>query len=188
MRVEGQGAVFLDRDGVINEDRDDYVKHLGELKIHQYAPHSIRRLNEAGLRVFVISNQQGIAKGVISEQDLREIQDEIVRRVEAAGGKISAFYYCKHLASEGCSCRKPKPGLLLKAAEEHGIDLNDSVMIGDSERDVMAGRAAGCRTVVVLSGALTNRGADACRPDFVAGDLSEAAQYIVDLQETTEKH
>lgn len=176
-------AVFLDRDGVINEDRDDYVKNVGELKIYSFAPESIRRLNDADLPVFVVSNQQGVAKGLIAERDLQAIEGEITRQVEASGGRISAFYYCRHFASDDCPCRKPRPGLLLEAAKEHGIDLTGSIMVGDSERDVMAGKAAGCGTVLLLSGHASGRDVDdlAPKPDHVASDLSEATEYIVNL-------
>ena len=176
-------AVFLDRDGVINEDRDDYVKNLAELRVFENAPEAIRRLNDAEFEVFVVSNQQGVAKGDVSREDLLAIQDEIVRRVSSAGGRIAGFYYCTHLAQEGCSCRKPQPGLILRAAREHKIDLAQSVMIGDSEKDVLAGKSAGCGTVLVLSGFLTRDDAAniACRPDFAARDLSEAADYVVNL-------
>jgi D-glycero-D-manno-heptose 1,7-bisphosphate phosphatase len=130
--------------------------------------------------VFVVSNQQGTAKGIISENDLCEMENEIRRRVEEIGGRISAFYYCKHLASEGCGCRKPQPGLILRAAKEHGIDLADSVMVGDTERDIAAGKAAGCKTVLVLTGKLTRQSAEqlAARPDFVADTLADAAALI----------
>ena len=183
-------AVFLDRDGVINEDRDDYVKNLGQLEIFPYAPESIRRLNEAGWPVFVVSNQQGVAKGVIAEEDLRAIQGEITQRVEAAGGKITAFYHCKHLASENCPCRKPRPGMRLQAAKEHGSDLTGSVMVGDSKRDVIAGNAAGCATVLLLTGHVAPDDPNdlASRPDFVAEDLSEAVEYIVALRKDTKEH
>lgn len=176
-------AVFLDRDGVINSDRDDYVKNVDELRIYPFAPEAVRRLTEAGWPVFVVSNQQGIAKGIISEDDLMAVEREIVRRVEEAGGKIAAFYYCRHLATAGCSCRKPQPGLILKAAEEHGIDLDASVMVGDTERDVIAGSSAGCKIVLVLTGKLTRKDAErfSRRPDFVADTLAEAAEFIVGL-------
>jgi D-glycero-D-manno-heptose 1,7-bisphosphate phosphatase len=175
-------AVFLDRDGVINEDRDDYVKNIHELKIFPQVPETIRRFNDAGYAVFVISNQQGVPKGVIAEMDLYAIQNEIARRVESAGGKIAGFYYCTHLASENCSCRKPQPGMLLTAAREHDIDLGKSFMIGDSEKDVIAGKAAGCRTVIVLTGHVGSKGSmdDGCEPDHVAGDLAEAARWVLE--------
>lgn len=173
-------AAFLDRDGVINEDRDDYVKNIRELKIYPHAPEAIKCLNEAGYVVVVVSNQQGVAKGVLSEDDLRMIEKEITRRVEAAGGCIAAFYYCKHLASENCACRKPKPGMLFQAADDLGIDLTQSVMIGDTERDVQAGKSAGCRTVLLLTGKLTKEDVKtfACKPDDVASDLREAAERL----------
>ncbi len=173
-------AVFLDRDGVINADRDDYVKNTRELVIYPFAPAAIRALNEAGWPVFVISNQQGVAKGIIRDEDLLAIQSEITRQVRDGGGTISAFYYCKHLATDNCDCRKPRAGLLLQAAEEHHIDLESSVMVGDTDRDIAAGKAAGCRTILVLTGKL--RREDAAhfnsRPDMIAQDLAEAAELI----------
>lgn len=174
-------AVFLDRDGVINADRDDYVKNVDELRIYEFAPTAIRKLNDAGRSVFIISNQQGVAKGIIAEDDLLAIQREISRRVEDAGGRIAGFYYCKHLASDGCACRKPQPGLILAAAKEHGIELSESVMVGDSERDIAAGRAAGCKTILVLTGKLTRADAEhiSCKPDMVADTLAEAVESIV---------
>ncbi len=173
-------AVFLDRDGVINADRDDYVKNTDELSIYPFVPGAIRQINDSGLQVFVISNQQGVAKGIIAESDLISIQSEIVRSVEKVGGKISGFYYCRHLASEKCACRKPEPGLILQAANEHGIDLGESVMVGDSERDIVAGNAAGCRTVLVLTGKINRDDVEnlACSPDFVADTLAEASEWI----------
>lgn len=174
-------AVFLDRDGVINEDRDDYVKNVGELNVYPYTPEAIKRLNEAGYMVVVVSNQQGVAKGLISEADLRGMEDEITRQVEAAGGRIARFYYCKHMASEGCNCRKPQPGMLLRAAKDFGIDLNRSVIVGDTVKDVLAGKSAGCKTVLVLTGGVPRDEVAnlPCAPDFVADSLAAAAEYLI---------
>ncbi|MCE5313506.1 MAG: HAD family hydrolase [Armatimonadota bacterium] len=174
-------AVFLDRDGVINEDRADYVKNVAELKIFSYVPDAVRRLNDAGFKVYVVSNQQGVAKGLIREENLMDIQAEIAGQVEAAGGNISKFYYCRHMASEKCSCRKPEPGLLLSAACEHGIGLDESYMIGDTQRDIIAGKTAGCKTILVLSGLLTPQEIERfeCKPDFTATNLSKAVDYII---------
>ena len=174
-------AVFLDRDGVINEDRDDYVKSVAELQVFPYVPQAIRRLNEAGFEVMVISNQQGVAKGLISESDLRAIQNEITRQVSEGGGRIAAFYYCKHLAADDCACRKPKPGLLQLAARENGIDLGQTFMIGDSARDVLAGQCAGCRTVLVLSGMFKREDAERLpyQPEHIADDLASAVEYVI---------
>ena len=174
-------AIFLDRDGVLNEDRDDYVKNVSELKVLPCVPDAIRRLNDAGFEVFVVSNQQGVPKGLISESDLQAIQAEITRRVTEGGGRISAFYYCKHLAADDCPCRKPKPGLLLRAAEENAIDLSESFMIGDAERDVLAAQRAGCRAVLVLSGNITREEAERLphAPEHIADDLASAVDYIL---------
>jgi D-glycero-D-manno-heptose 1,7-bisphosphate phosphatase len=174
-------VVFLDRDGVINEDRDDYVKNLDELKIFSYTPDAIKKLNDAGFEVHVISNQQGIAKKLISEDDLMAMEREIKRRVEAVGGKISSFSYCRHFAADKCSCRKPNPGMILTKAGERGIDLNESYMIGDSEKDVIAGKRAGCKTILVTSGLFTRD--DIARfenqPDYIADNLAQAVDHIV---------
>jgi len=174
-------AVFLDRDGVLNEDRDDYVKNVAELEVFPYVPQAIRRLNEAGFEVIVISNQQGVAKGLISESDLQAIQSEITRQVCEGGGRIAAFYYCRHLATDGCACRKPKPGLLQLAAKENDIDLGKTFMIGDSERDVLAGQCAGCRTVLVLSGMFTREDAERLprQPEHIADNLAAAVDYVI---------
>ncbi len=173
-------AVFLDRDGVINRDRDDYVRDLADLEVFPYAADAIRRLNEAGFEVIVVSNQQGVAKGMVSQEDLLAIQDEIARQVTSAGGRTAGFHYCTHLAQAACSCRKPEPGLILRAAREHDIDLAASFMIGDAEKDVLAGKRAGCGTVLVLTGSLTREQAPnlPCKPDFIARDLSEAADCL----------
>lgn len=181
-------AVFLDRDGVINEDRDDYVRSASQLKVFPDAPAAIRRLNEAGLRVFVVSNQQGVAKGLFTEQNLLDMRREIDRQVSAAGGEISDYYYCTHLDGTGCGCRKPDPGMLRLAADEHEIALDGSFMVGDSARDIAAGHAVGCRTILVLTGRLTRADADVMMPgpEFVAEGIGQAADYII--RAVTEVH
>lgn len=181
MRSPELSAVFLDRDGVINEDRDDYVKSIRELKVFEFAPRAIRMLNDAGWPVFVVSNQQAVAKGLMTTSELAAIDAEIAARIEAEGGRINGFYYCPHHASERCDCRKPRPGLLLRAAREHNIDLGSSVMVGDSERDIQAGREVGCTTILVLTGAITEVLADnlSCKPDAVTSNLLTASELIV---------
>jgi len=163
-------AVFLDRDGVINIDRPDYVKNLHELMVYPCVVEAIHRLRAAGFIIVVVSNQQGIAKGLIAETDLCRMQDAISATVN---GEIEAFYYCKHLASEGCSCRKPEPGMLLQAAIDLDIDLAESFMIGDSETDILAGKAAGCRTLLIEGKRCE------CEPDHVVDDLLEAAWTVL---------
>ncbi|MCE5322982.1 D-glycero-beta-D-manno-heptose 1,7-bisphosphate 7-phosphatase [bacterium] len=175
-------VVFLDRDGVINEDRDDYVKNLNELKVFPFTPNAVKKLNDAGFKVHVVSNQQGVAKGLIREEDLKAMQAEITRQVEAVGGKIASFSYCKHLASEKCNCRKPKIGMLLAAASNYNIDLKSSYIIGDSEKDIQAGKAAGCRTILVMSGASDAQSVKelSCSPDYIADNLAKAVDYVIE--------
>jgi len=187
---EKRPAVFLDRDGVLNVYLPgDYVKSPGELRLLPGAAQAVRALNEAGLPVFVISNQQGVAKGVMSEADLEAV-DAALRealRTERAGARIERSYYCPHAASAGCDCRKPQAGLLLRAAAEYGLDLAESCFIGDTETDAQASQASGVgRFVLVLSGKYADPAvADDARrfprrPVHVAADLAAATRWLLD--------
>ena len=180
-------VVFLDRDGVINEDRDDYVKSVDELTVFSYAPEAIARLNDAGYIVAVVSNQQCIAKGLMKYEQLIDIQNEISKTVETAGGKITSFYYCTHLESANCSCRKPKTGMLEQACKEHHLEPNRGFIVGDNEKDIIAGRTMGCRTVLVLSGMAILETADAMTdpPDFVADNLESAVDWILSVNRSS---
>ena len=176
-------VVFADRDGVINRDRDDYVKSVEEFEFLPGALEALRRLREAGWRVVIISNQAGVGKGLIRHEALAEIDRLMRSQVSAAGGKIEATYYCPHRQEDGCDCRKPAPGLIRRASRDLGIDPKDAVFVGDSARDVVAGQATLCRTVAVLSGSLTAAEALALDPppDFVAEGLAEAADWIIQV-------
>ncbi|MGC8667491.1 MAG: D-glycero-beta-D-manno-heptose 1,7-bisphosphate 7-phosphatase [Chthonomonadales bacterium] len=145
-------AVFLDRDGVLNAERSDFIKCPAELKIFPFVGRSIARLNQAGYAVVVVSNQSGLARGLFSTEDLAAMERKLRRNVDRAGGHIEGFYYCPHLPQAGCQCRKPAPGMLLQAARELRLDLARSFMIGDRPHDIQAGAEAGCRTVLVLTG------------------------------------
>lgn len=182
-----RAAVFLDRDGVLNVYLPgDYVKRPDELRLLPGAAAAVRALNEAGLPVFVISNQQGVAKGLMSPDDLDRVDAALHARLAAEGGQIEKSYYCPHGVAEACSCRKPQAGLILQAAEEHRIDIARSFFVGDTETDAQAARAAGVgRFVLALSGkhrdeAVTHdRARFPTPPDFVAPDLAAAARWIV---------
>jgi D-glycero-D-manno-heptose 1,7-bisphosphate phosphatase len=138
-------GAFLDRDGVINRraPEHDYVRTPADLELLPRAVDAIRLLHDGGFVCVVVSNQRGVARGLVSTATLTEIE----RRICAAGAPIERFYYCPHDLDDRCSCRKPQPGLLLRAADELGLSLVDSVMIGDSESDVAAGAAVGCKTI-----------------------------------------
>jgi D-glycero-D-manno-heptose 1,7-bisphosphate phosphatase len=144
------GAAFLDRDGTINRKapEGDYVKRPEEVSLLPSAAEAIRRLNDAGIAVIVVTNQRGIALGKMTEQDLEDVHAELAAQLEAtAGARIDAFFHCPHDVGE-CDCRKPATGMFRQAlARFPSIDVAQSVMIGDSESDVEAGRAMGVRTV-----------------------------------------
>jgi D-glycero-D-manno-heptose 1,7-bisphosphate phosphatase len=151
-------AVFLDRDGVITRDVD-HLRSKSQLRLLPGAARAIRRLNDAGLRVIVVTNQSAIARGWLSPEKLDEIHAELRRRLAKAGAHLDAVYVCPHHPTEGsgalrraCRCRKPNPGMLLRAARELGLSLPESAMIGDKLSDLEAGRRAGCATALVLSG------------------------------------
>jgi histidinol-phosphate phosphatase family protein len=147
-------AIILDRDGVLNEKapRANYVRNWGEFKWLPGAKESLRLLAEAGYRVIVVSNQAGIHRGAMSEDDLFDIHRRMVKEVEQAGGRIDAIYYCPHDWDEGCECRKPKPGMLFQAQHDFNLDLSRTLFIGDDERDGQAAEAADCLSALVSNG------------------------------------
>lgn len=174
-------VVFVDRDGVINKDRDDYVKSVDEFEFLPGSCEALARLHSSGWTVMVVSNQASIAKGLMAREELDRINEVLSRGVEAAGGKIQDMYYCPHHPNDNCNCRKPLPGLLFRAGKDYRIDLSRAVFVGDAERDIKAGKAAGCKTVLVLTGKLTADEAAEISPppDHIAADLHEAADWIL---------
>ena len=149
-------AIFLDRDGVIVKD-NGYVHKIEDLYIIDGAVEAIKNLNSAGFLVIVISNQAGIARGYFREEDAEKFNNEIIKRLKQLGAYINAVYFCPHHPTEGkikkysivCDCRKPAPGMILKAAKDHKIDLRYSWMIGDRNSDIEAGKNAGCNTLMI---------------------------------------
>ena len=141
--------VFLDRDGVIIRNRSDYVKSWAEVEILPGAPEAIAALTRNGSRVIVITNQSAVARGLVSLDTVEEMHRRLQRVIEDAGGHVTAFYVCPHHPDDGCDCRKPRPGLLLRAAREHGIDLPRAYFVGDQAGDMEAAAAAGCTGVLV---------------------------------------
>ena len=178
-----KGVVFLDRDGVINQDSPDYIKTPDEFHFIPGSPEAIARLTRAGLAVMVITNQSLIGRKMADTETLAAIFDKMKKGVNAAGGKIRDIFYCPHLPSAGCECRKPEPGLIFQARDRYAIDLQRSVMVGDSAKDIEAGLNAGCgHTVLVRTGngalALEILAGKQIQPDHVATDLSAAANWI----------
>ncbi|MDD2723840.1 MAG: D-glycero-beta-D-manno-heptose 1,7-bisphosphate 7-phosphatase [Methylovulum sp.] len=144
--------VLLDRDGVINQDSHDFIKSPDEWRPLDGSLEAIALLNQHGYQIAVITNQSGLARGLFDEAALTQIHAKMRQLVAGHGGKITAIYYCPHGADSTCGCRKPKPGLLLQCAADYQIKLSETVMIGDSYRDLQAGIAAGAKPVLVKTG------------------------------------
>ena len=145
-------TVFLDRDGVINRNRADYVKQWSEFRFLPGARRAIAGMTRAGYRLFIITNQACIGKGLVARSALDEMHGRMLREIERAGGHVEAVLYCPHRSDEGCDCRKPAPGLLHRAQDEYGVDLGRAVVIGDSLTDMSAATAAGVPGILVFSG------------------------------------
>lgn len=179
-------AVFLDKDGTLIENVP-YNVDPARIRLGPGASAGLPLLHRAGYRLFVVSNQSGVARGYFAEAALREVERRLRTLLAALGVPLDGFYYCPHHPdglvpsyARACACRKPAPGLLLRAADEHGLDLERSWLIGDILDDVEAGRQAGCRTVLLLNGHETEwRAGPERRPDFVVGDLATAARLIL---------
>lgn len=144
-------AIFLDRDGVINKKppEHDYVKKWDEFVWLPDSKKAIKLMNEKGWLVIIISNQRGIARGLMTEHDVKDINKHMQKDLLRIGAKIDRFYWCGHDYSDNCDCRKPKPGLIIRAARDFDIDLESSWMIGDGDDDIQAGKAAGCKTLKI---------------------------------------
>jgi len=145
-------TIFLDRDGVINENQSDYVKSWSEFRFLPGSLEAIAKLTQAGHRIVVCTNQAGVARGSLTVETVEEIHRQMVAAITEAGGVIEKVYYCPHGKDENCPCRKPRPGMLLRARDELGLDMSDAVFIGDSITDVRAAIAAGIHAVLVLTG------------------------------------
>ena len=144
-------AVLLDRDGVIIHDRPGYVRSVADVEMLPGAAPAIARLTLAGHRVIVVTNQSAVARGLVTWSVLDAIHAHIARHVQRAGGVIQRFFVCPHHPAAGCDCRKPKPGLLMRASRELSIDLERAFLVGDQLTDIEAARAAGCRGLLVAS-------------------------------------
>jgi histidinol-phosphate phosphatase family protein len=175
-------AVFLDKDGTVVEDVP-YNADPAKIRLAAGAAEAVRSLSEAGFRLVVITNQSGVARGLFPVSALAPVQARIEELIQQAGASIAGFYFCPHLPGGSvpeyaidCSCRKPAPGLILKAAVDHDIVLSESWMVGDKWDDVEAGMRAGCRTVLI--GRLSPQ-SDGPRPTVAAADLASAARLIL---------
>jgi len=190
-----RAAIFLDRDGTICEEVG-YVNHLSRSRLLPGSLEAIRLINQAGLLAVVTTNQSGVARGYFSEDLVEAVHAQLLSAVSSGGARLDAIYHCPHHPSEGsppwrtaCDCRKPKPGMILRAAREHGIDLAGSYVVGDSVVDIEAGAAAGLPGVLVLTG--YGRGLlehqkhrFKTEPAHAAEDLLGAVRFILSRRRT----
>ena len=179
-------ALFLDRDGVIIENRANYVRTWEDVVFFPSALAALSLAAVMPLRIVIVTNQSAVGRGIISLAAAEELNQRIVLTIELAGGRIDGVYMCPHAPEEQCECRKPKPGLLLRAAQELSIDLLHSIMIGDAQSDLLAGQAAGISNLIMVK---TGRGIVQARlnpaalqkPYWIADDLASALNSLPDL-------
>jgi D-glycero-D-manno-heptose 1,7-bisphosphate phosphatase len=173
--------VILDRDGVINQDSDQFIKNPGEWKPIPGSLEAIARLNHTGYRVVVASNQSGIGRGLFDMGALNAINDKMYRTLAQVGGRIDALFYCPHAAEADCDCRKPKPGMFLDIAQRFNVDLAGVPSVGDSLRDLQAAAAAGAQPMLVLTGkgAKTKRTGGLPDNTMLFTNLADAVRHIV---------
>ena len=186
-------AVFLDRDGTINEEVG-YLGSLDKFKIIPCAYEAIRLINGSGMKAVVISNQAGVAKGLFTEDFVKIINEHLQAALRQNGAHIDSFYYCPHHPTEGtepyrqvCNCRKPAPGMLLQAAQDLNIDLTKSYLVGDRFNDMEAAKSVGAKGILVKTGfgqgLLQDDGPDKAtpqnKPDFIVADILGAVKWIL---------
>lgn len=177
------GLVILDRDGVINEDSDDYIKSLDEWVPIAGSIAAIARLSRAGYRIGVATNQSGIARGYFDEITLANMHALLCALVEEEGGQVDTICYCPHAPDEGCHCRKPAPGLLEQISEELRMPVAGAWYVGDTAKDMELGLKMGCRPILVRTGKgkQTEAKLDSSMREaiHIADDLAAAAEHIV---------
>ncbi|MDR3275151.1 MAG: HAD family hydrolase [Endomicrobium sp.] len=175
-------AVFLDKDGTIIFDKN-YLKSPAQVKLYSYAAESINKLRAAGFKIIVVTNQSGIRRGMFTEKDLQDINEKFLFMLKKKGAKIDALYYCPHIDSDNCSCRKPKTDMVLQGAKDFNIDLSKSYTIGDSIRDYLLGFNMGGKGILILTGQgkkhQNNLAREKMKPFAVCRNLKQAVNFIV---------
>ena len=177
-------VVFLDRDGVINRDSPDYIKSWPEFEFIAGSIEAIRDLTLNGFISIVITNQSALPRKLLSHQELDHIHRMMSKTIAAGGGKITDIFFCPHLPDDGCDCRKPKPGLLLQAQRKYNIDLGQTILVGDSAKDIECARNAGCGNAILIRtgkncGVEKILKAKQIVADYVAENLADAVQWIL---------
>ena len=191
--MKKNAAVFLDRDGTINEEVG-YLDRIDKLNLFPNAAEAIRLINESGMKAVVMTNQSGVAKGYFTEEFVRTVHERIQEMLRKRGAFIDAFYYCPHHQTEGigvylqsCACRKPGAGMLIKASKELDIDLRRSYTVGDMLKDIQVARTVGAKGILVKTGYgintiekdLASASPEICQPSYIAEDILDAVKWII---------
>jgi len=181
MHIVPDHFVLLDRDGVINVERGDYTKTIEEWKWAPGALEGIKRLTEAGFGIIVITNQSCISKEILTDAELAGLHEFMLGKIRESGGDILKIYHCPHQRSDGCTCRKPEPGMLLQAAKDYGINLSNTFFVGDAQRDMEAARRAGTRSIFINS--IPEYSVSKSQPitsEYRTKNLLEAAEIVIE--------
>ena len=176
--------MFLDRDGTIAEEVG-YLNHADRFRMFPFAGPAIRRLNEAGLAVIVVTNQSGVARGYFPETLIQEVHERMQRELQSAGARLDGIYYCPHSSADGCDCRKPKTGMIERAEREHQLNVPRSYVVGDRFSDMEMAFRAGCKAIFVRTGyglgEETWHAKDWPRqPDAIVDDVQRAVDWILE--------
>jgi D-glycero-D-manno-heptose 1,7-bisphosphate phosphatase len=183
--MKKNAAIFLDRDGTINEEVG-YLGDLEKLVIYPSSFEAVRLINESGMKVVVITNQSGVARGYFNEDFVMTVHSRINETLQKKGAHIDRFYYCPHHPTEGkgrylklCDCRKPKTGMVIKASEELDIDLSLSYMVGDTVKDIDLANKSGVKGILVKTGYGKKEMSSDMKPDYIAEDILDAVNWIM---------
>lgn len=175
-------AVFLDRDGVVCKEKS-YITSVDQLEIYPFVEYAVKSIREAGFKIIIVTNQSAVARGMLKEEELLSIHRFLMEVIP-----VDALYYCPHYPPKGeeespyhinCGCRKPKPGMIYTASDEHKIDLEKSYIVGDRASDIIAGQNAGVTTVLVQTGYGTGKLEQDVQPDYVFKDLEEFTNFLI---------
>ncbi len=192
MNRKRRRAVFLDRDGTINVEVG-YLSRPEDFQLIEGSADAIRRLNEAGLLVVVVSNQSGVARGYFGEAEVARVNETMTKELARFGARLDAIYYCPHYPEAAveryrreCDCRKPGPGMVRRAEEEFDIDVPDSYVVGDHRGDIMLAKNVGARSILVVTGhgahELEKLKEEGVAPDYITNNLAEAVDRILSVQ------
>ncbi len=178
-------VVLLDRDGVINIDRDNYILDISQFRFLPNTLEALKLLKESGFEVHIVSNQSPVGRELLTPDELQRITAYMLKEIEKAGGEIKSVNYCPHHPDEDCNCRKPETGLLQKVAGDHSLNLQDAWLIGDSLTDIEAGNRVGCRTILVEGGSHHDEAElkGILKPYLVVHDILAAVSHIIDSED-----